>query len=118
MNAKQSIVFAHAAWAPMYFQRRIFCDFVKAYRKSHSSDGTTFYYIDFTQIALNSDLLKELKGLNGWSELPTGSGVIHGNGELIWINSGRIVSVQSISNYLTPDELVKKTEMIFAQPIP
>ena len=111
MKADQSIVFVHVEWAPMHAPRRKFCDFVNAYRKAHLSDGTSFHYIDFTHAVHNKESRKELKGLNGWSELR--SGVIHGNGELIWINRGKVVSIEPIMNF-TLDELVKKTETTFS----
>ena len=109
MNAKQSIVFAHVKWAPMGFQRQFFCNFANTYRDSHPRDATSFHYIDFTQMASDSAPLKKL---NGWSELRPGSRVVHGNGELIWIVGGKIVSNEPIMNY-TLKELVKKTETLF-----
>ena len=109
MNAKQSIVFAHVKWAPMGFQRQFFCDFANTYRDSHPLDATSFHYIDCTEVASNSAPLREL---NGWSELRPGSRLIQGNGELIWILSGKIVSVEPIMNF-TLNELVEKTETLF-----
>jgi hypothetical protein len=111
MKANQSIVFVHVEWALMDAQRRKFCDFVSAYRKAHLNDGTSFHYIDFTHVVHNKESLKELKRLNGWSELP--SGVIHGNGELIWTKRGKVVSFEPIMSF-TLDELVKKTETTFS----
>jgi len=114
MNAKQSIVFAHVKWAQMGVQRKFFCNFANTYRDSHPRDATSFYYIDFTKIPLNSVPLKEL---NGWSELRPASRVIHGNGELIWILNGKVVSVEPIMNF-TLDQLVTKTETNFTSQQP
>lgn len=100
-----AVVFVHLDWAPMPTDR--FAEFALAHQESHLPEDIAFHYIDFTS---SSEDYQPLRSLAGWSELEeaTGTSLVHGKGELVWLNHGRVVHVQSITSFDSVSEFLAK----------
>jgi hypothetical protein len=110
-TAERAILFIHVDWAPMTQQRTRFDDYVSDYQHSHPQDDLAFYYVDCTSI---TESYAPLKRLAGWKELEgeAGTSLIHGYGELVWMEQGRVVHVERILNFESTSELLQKTEAL------
>ncbi|MDB5335082.1 MAG: hypothetical protein JWN70_701 [Planctomycetaceae bacterium] len=109
--ANFSILFVHVSWAPMKLQRDLFLRFA-ADCQNKSPGVICFRYIDFTDV---SDDYPQLFSLPGWAELrqQSGNAMIHGYGELVWMDHGNVVHVERTLNYKNESELTAKTNSLF-----
>jgi hypothetical protein len=90
-------------------QRTRFDEFVSEYLRLNPRDNLGFYYIDCTSI---TDGYAPLKKLTGWAEVEgaAATSLIHGWGELVWMEQGRVLHVERILNFRTISQLLQKTE--------
>ena len=108
---ERAVLFIHVDWALMEPQRTRFDEFVNDYLRLNPRDNVGFYYIDCTSI---TDGYAPLKRLTGWPELEGAAAMslIHGWGELVWMEQGRVLHVERILNYESTSELIQKTETL------
>ncbi len=113
VHATRAIVFVHVDWAPMKLQRARFVDFMIEYDRTHPALPVMFHYVDCTPV---TDGYGPLKSLPGWQKLQdaAGSSLIHGEGELVWMEGGRVLHVERILNFGSVPELVHKTEVLMS----
>lgn len=104
----RSILFIHVDWAPMKFQQKQFAEFIVAYQQGYPQLPIAFHYVDCT----NSQDYTPLKSLPGWQELSGGRSLIHGWGELVWMDEGRVLHVERIDEYGSAAKLIEKTESL------
>lgn len=107
-----AILFVHVDWAPMLHQRQRFAEFKRAYKTRYPKSDLIFKYIDCTAITEGYEPLRKLPG---WTELEAhnnGASLVHGYGELVWCNNGRVVHVESPLNFGSANALIAKTESL------
>lgn len=110
--ARRSILFIQLDWAFMYDQHRRFAEFSIAHSNAHPESNVGFYYVDCTPVTSGYAPLHEL---NGWDELEAAAGtsLIHGWGEVAWLENGRVLHVEPILNFDSVDDLIEKTQDLF-----
>jgi hypothetical protein len=114
-RSRRAIMFVHVDWAIMEPQRTRFAQFVVEYQRMYPNDGVLFHYVDCTSV---TDGYAPLKALPGWQELENteGTSLIHGWGELVWLEQGRVLHVERTLNFDTTSDLLQKTRrLILAQ---
>lgn len=97
-------------------QRDLFLRFA-AVCKNKYPGVICFRYIDFTDV---SGDYPQLFSLPGWAELRQqrgGDALIHGYGELVWMDHGDVVHVERPLNYKDETELIAKTDSLFSMSI-
>jgi len=110
--SERAIMFVHVDWASMQPQQQQFAQFIIEYHRKHSATPVMFHYVDCTPI---TDGYSPLRALPGWQELEAdGQSLIHGWGELVWIERGRVLHVERIINFKSASELVNKTEQLMS----
>jgi hypothetical protein len=110
--SEQAILFVNLDWAIMQPQRKQFAEFMIEYQRRHPANSLMFHYVDCTQITSG---YSPLRSLPGWQELETnGQSLIHGWGELVWMERGHVLHVEPILNFETVSDLVRKTEQIMS----
>jgi hypothetical protein len=104
-------MFIHVDWAIMEPQRTRYRQFVSDYLQLYPGDDLAFYYVDCTSI---TDGYAPLRRLTGWAELEdaAGTSLIHGWGELVWLEQGRVLHVERIMNFKSMSKLLQKTEAL------
>jgi hypothetical protein len=109
--ADRAILFIHVDWALMEPQRTRFVEFINDYLRLHPQDDLGFYYVDCTSV---TDGYAPFRSLTGWRELEVAAGtsLIHGWGELVWMEQGRVLHVERILNFESTSELIQKTEAL------
>jgi hypothetical protein len=112
-RSSRSVMFVHVDWAIMEPQRTRFAAFCLEYQRTHSGDPVLFHYVDCTSV---TDGYGPLRALPGWKGLESAAGTsfIHGWGELIWMDRGRVLHVERILNFETSTELVEKTRSLMS----
>lgn len=109
--SQRAIMFVNLDWAIMEPQRTRFAQFVLNYRHKHPDDPVLFYYVDCTPV---TNGYAPLRSLSGWQELQdaAGTSLIHGWGELVWMERGRVLHVERILNFDSTSKLIEKTESL------
>jgi hypothetical protein len=109
--AERAIMFIHVEWALMEPQRSRYAQFVNDWLQLHPRDNLEFYYVDCTPVTSG---YAPLKRLTGWTELQdaAGTSLIHGMGEVVWMERGRVLHVESIQNFDSISALLKKTQTL------
>lgn len=107
----RAVMFVHLDWAIMEPQRTRFVEFVLDYQRLHPDDPLLFHYVDCTPVTSG---YRPLRSLPGWQELheAAGTSLIHGWGELVWMEHGRVLHVERILNFDSTSQLVEKTETL------
>jgi hypothetical protein len=111
--SERAIMFIHVDWALMEPQRTKFADFAIGYQRVHPNDNVAFHYVDCTPIDSG---YRPLRSLAGWSVLEdaVGTSLVHGWGEFVWLERGRVLHVQRISESDSTAQLIKKTESMMS----
>jgi hypothetical protein len=109
--ADRAVMFIHLDWAPMEPQRSRYVQFANDWLQLHPRDNLGFYYLDCTPVDSG---YAPLRRLTGWVELEVAAGtsLIHGWGELVWMERGRVLHVERIQNFESISELLNKTEAL------
>lgn len=107
----RAILFVNLDWAIMDPMRERFAEFSIEYRQIHPNEPLLFHFVDCTQV---TNGYGPLRSLPGWQELhdAAGTSLIHGCGELVWIENGRVLHVEPILNYESTSDLIDKTESL------
>jgi hypothetical protein len=110
-RSPRAIMFVHVDWAIMEPQRTRFAAFMLEYYRTYPADPMLFHYVDCTSVTND---YAPLEALAGWQELENAAGtsLIHGWGELVWMEHGRVLHVERILNFDTASELVEKTQSL------
>lgn len=110
---KRAIMFIHLDWAPMHGYHDRYINFILQYNEVHPGKPIHFHYVDCTPI---TNGYRPLKLLAGWKELQQekGSSLIHGYGELVWLENGRVLHVKPLAEVPSdqPAELLAITEEV------
>jgi hypothetical protein len=109
---RHAIIMVYVAWAPMIEQQSRFAEFQQAFRAKYPNANLVFRCIDCTPINENYE---PLRALSGWKELEQargGGSLLHGDGELVWINDGRVLLVRNPLHYDNANALVAQAEML------
>jgi hypothetical protein len=111
--SERAVMFVHVDWAIMGPQRTRFAEFMRDYNRSHPGNNLGFYYVDCTAITSGYAPLTKLPG---WAELEAAAGtsLLHGYGELVWLERGRVVGVKQILSFATTAELMQETERLMS----
>jgi hypothetical protein len=107
---KRAIMFIHLGWAPMHVHHDRYISFMLQYNKTHPNKPIHFHYVDCTPITNGYRPLRALEGWKGLEEKRGGGSLIHGNGELVWVQDGRVVHVETLL-YLTGDSTMQLLEI-------
>ena len=97
----------------MHFVGPTFIEFCEAYSSIRGLPATGFHYIDCTSV---TDGYGPLRNLDGWKELESrrgGGSLIHGRGEVVWLDHGRALAVQRLDYDMTPADLLILTLSTF-----
>lgn len=109
-NSERSIMFIHVDWSFMTLGQRMYSRFITEYFQNHPDDNLLFHYVDCTPV---TNGYQPLWNLPGWKELmDSGNAGIHGWGELVWMDHGRVIHIQRIDDFDTANDLVEWTEKI------
>lgn len=114
-NAAQShraVVFVYLPWAPMRPQTDRFAELVVDWHANHKHVPVGFHFIDFSDVGNGYRPLTNLPGWPARDGRPD-VGRIGGWGELVWIDHGRVVHIQSAMDFSDGDELVALTRNLF-----
>lgn len=105
-NSERAVIYVHVEWNfDMYFRGTTFLEFADRYQQRASSPAVGFHYIDCTSV---TDGYAPLEKLSGWLERTRmhGGSLIHGMGELIWLEHGHVLKVTNVGLDTDPDDLV------------
>ena len=110
--SKRAVLFVHVGWAVMEPQQHRFVEFALAYARKYSDSGVLFYYVDCTPV---TDGYAPLVELEGWKELQdaASTSLIHGWGEVVWMESGRVLRVERILAFESAADLIRTTRETF-----
>lgn len=110
-RSSRAVLFVHVDWAPMEPHRTRFAEFMVAYQRKHSDDPMLFHYVDCTSV---TNGYAPLRSLTGWQALhdARGGSLLHGSGELVWLERGRVLHVESILDFDSTAELLRKTKSL------
>jgi hypothetical protein len=90
--------------------RSRYIDFVLNFRRKHPTEDVQFHYVDCTA----AHGYGPLRGIAGWREHegePRQS-LIHGMGEIVWLENGRLLRVERVLRYESAQQLVELTEQL------
>ncbi|KLU02350.1 hypothetical protein RISK_005416 [Rhodopirellula islandica] len=109
--SRRSVMFIDVDWAITEIYHRRYAEFLVAYHTQHPNDSLMFHFVDCSSVSQDYGPLREIPG---WQQLmvDAGTAMIHGNGEIAWIENGRVLHVQSIRAFNTASELVEFTETL------
>lgn len=107
----RAIMFVHLDWASMEPQRTRFAEFMLEYQRTYPDGQILFHYVDCTPV---TNGYAPLRSLPGWQKLheAAGTSLIHGWGELVWMEKGRVLHVERILDCGSAAELVEKTDRL------
>ena len=106
-GSKQSISFIDVKWSlAAAMGKHRYADFLAKYYQQQDIDFASTHYIDCTPLSSDYSCLTDLPG---WNKDP---GLIHANGEVVWMENGRVIHVQEIA-YGSPDDVLAKTLELF-----
>jgi hypothetical protein len=106
---ERAILFVNVDWAIMEPQQTRFAQFAFDWHETHPNDDVQFHYVDCT-VTHNYG---PLRSLAGWAELEKqAGGLIHGWGELVWMEKGRVLHVERILNFQSSVQLIDKTNAL------
>ena len=110
-QADRAVMFIDLDWALTALYYRTYAQFMIKYHARHPTDPLHFHFVDCTPITID---YKPLRELPGWQELidESGTALIHGCGEIVWLDQGRVIHVQQITDFNSAQELVKLTEQL------
>ena len=111
LGSRRSVMFIHVDWAMTEIYHQQYAEFLVAYHTKYPSDALLFHFADCSSVSQN---YAPLRAIPGWQQLidDAGTAMIHGNGEVAWIENGRVLHVQSIREFETASELVEFTETL------
>jgi hypothetical protein len=111
--ADRAIMFIHVDWALMDAQRMRFDQLVSEYLRLHPRENVEFYYVDCTSVTEGYAPLRQLRG---WKELEhaTATSLIHGWGEIVYLERGRVLRVEPLLNSASTAESVRRTEWLLS----
>ena len=105
-RSRKSVSFIDIKWSPTAaFGKRKFAKFLSEYYQQQNLDVAAAHYIDCTPL---TDI-GYLHDLPGWDNEQHR---INGDGEVIWMENGRVLDVQAIT-FEPTDELIAKTLSLF-----
>lgn len=107
---ERSIVFVNVDWSLyMPLNRRKFAEFSIAYNDLHPDTPVMFHYTDASRG--NYVPYETLEGSREVESYRFKS-LIHGNGELFWLEKGRVVHIEPIQNFTFVSDLIDKTNQL------
>ncbi|KAA5541927.1 hypothetical protein FYK55_17175 [Roseiconus nitratireducens] len=108
LNSKRAVVFVHVDWGMTHIWHTRFAEFLVQYQKRNPNGRLHFHYADCTAVSSDYAPLREIPG---WMKLvdEAGTAMIHANGEIAWIENGRVLHVQRISDFRNASRLVAFT---------
>jgi len=109
--SKRAIMFINIDWAILGNERKRFAEFMVAYHHKHQDDPVLFHYVDCTPVTSG---YYPLRSLSGWKELEStkGTSLVHGWGEVVWMEHGHVLHVERILNFDTTQRLIEITESL------
>ena len=110
-NSERAIMFIHVDWAFTKLFQPKYAEFIIDYHAKHPDDNLLFHYVDCTPVTHG---YKPLRKLPGWQELmdDAGNALIHGGCEIVWMERGRVLHVQRITDFDSASDLIELTEKI------
>lgn len=93
-TCERAIIFVHADWSITSVIGLIFYDdYSAAYLQQPDRPFVDFHYMDYSTL---NRAPQRLESLPGWHELKRrpNSALLHGNGELIYLEKGRVIAVE------------------------
>ncbi|WP_461506425.1 hypothetical protein [Rhodopirellula baltica] len=103
-----SVMFVHLDWAMTEIYHKQYAEFVIEYCRLFPRSNLAFHFADCTTVSRDYAPLRKIPG---WQQLmdDAGSALIHGHGEIVWVEKGRVLHVQKISDFKTAAQLVECT---------
>jgi len=111
-NSQRAVVFVYVAWAFMRPQTDRFAEFAIAWQSNNENPPVGFHFIDFTEVGNDYRPLTSLPGWPTRNERPD-VGTIGGYGEVVWIEGGRVVHIQTTLDFASGSEMATLTRTIF-----
>ncbi|PHS03220.1 MAG: hypothetical protein COA78_18590 [Blastopirellula sp.] len=109
--ADRAIMFINLDWSVMAHQIPQFAEFSIEFQKAHPDENVMFHFVDCTPVTHLG--YKPLRALDGWKELEVdGGSLIHGWGEVAWLEHGHVLHVQRIDEFESTAELIEFTERL------
>lgn len=108
--SRRAVLLIHVDWAPMEQQRRRYIEFMLNFRRTHPTEDVQFHYVDCTAAHGYGPLHR----ISGWREHegePRQS-LIHGMGEIVWLENGHLLRVERILRFETVEQIVELTEQL------
>ncbi len=100
-------MFVNVDWSfDMYFAAPKFFELSETYCSIRGLPTIGFHYLDCTSV---TDGYGPLRQISGWKELEEvnhGWSLIHGHGEVVWIENGRVIKVEPLKHSATPGDLL------------
>jgi hypothetical protein len=109
-SSERAVLFLHVDWAVMAQQHERFAEFILDFQQAHPRDGVGFHFVDCTPVTRGYAPLRELNGWQGLEDHVGGSSLIHGWGEVVWMEGGRVLQVKPILHFESSEELVRFTK--------
>ncbi|MCR9209176.1 MAG: hypothetical protein NXI28_13170 [bacterium] len=106
-----SVMFVHVDWAMTEIFHRQFAEFALEHHRLNPDSGLSFHFADCTSVSRD---YAPLRAIPGWQKLIDEADIamIHGYGEIAWIENGRVLHVQTICSFKTSAQLVEFTERL------
>src|SRR5690606_9152797 len=114
-SSERAVLFIHVDWAIMSPQHDRFAEFATDFQQAEPGNQVGFHFVDCTPV---SQGYAPLKALPGWMDLQreAGGSLIHGWGEVVWMDEGRVLHVQKILDFPSSKELIAMTESLMPSP--
>ena len=97
-RCERAVVFINVNWSlTSQICQRKFAEFAIEYSTHQSVDPAMFHFVEAAPVSTNG--YRPLRSVPGWQQLITnnaGTAMIHGEGEVAWIENGRVLDVRSI----------------------
>ena len=109
-RAKRAVIFLNVQWSPnaLAFRSRYTKSIPEYYANSQDRE-LLFYVIDCT-----NRVHEPFEEIPGWEAANRyGNPVYHGNGGILWLENGNLISLKSVLDFKDPSELAQYTKSIF-----
>ena len=95
-TCERAIIFVHADWSLSSVIGLLFYDdYSAAYLQQPDRPFVDFHYMDYSTLNRAPQRLEDLTGWHKLKHSPN-SALLHGNGELIYLENGRVIAVEAI----------------------